>query len=221
LSFAHPPDAAPKWGFQLQAVDSSTGDSAGVFIHPSNLQVIPGLSASVFRFRRYLEHGGDTSSVYHGRLGPVEWAFEWVAPQDSSKIYFFAAGNAANGDEGHFGDHIFSDVESTFVEPTTVGVPGVGTGSTSLELPRPNPFSRRIELSFEIARAGIVDLSIYDLQGRKIRTLHHGYRPAGVAQPSWDGTRDDGEPAKNGVYFVRLSAPGLERPIMRKVTLAH
>jgi hypothetical protein len=103
--------------FQIQAVDSTTGDSAGFFVYGPGLRVVRPPTTTVFRNRRYLEHGGDTSSVQEGRLGPVEWSFQWTAPTDAAarKVYFFAAGNAANGDgcAACEGDFIFTDAEST------------------------------------------------------------------------------------------------------------
>jgi len=59
------------------------------------------------------------------------------------------------------------------------------------------------------------------VQGRKVKTLFTGHHDVGPGFAFWDGKREDGLQAGNGVYFVRLSAPGLSRPLVRKVTLAR
>ncbi len=228
LSFNHSPDATPKWGFQFTAVSAVTGDSAGTLLYPPSLKVVkPTSPASVYKNRRYLEHGGDTdtdtASVHFGDLGPVEWSFEWVAPLDTARIYFFASGNAANGDGTHgTGDYIFTDVESTRVFTGQVGVdpnPPTATFSLFLARPSPNPMVQCTDLSWEIPRAGVVDLSVYDLMGRKIRTIFHDWHEAGPGANFWNGRRDDGNHAKNGVYFFRMTGPG--GTVVHKITLAR
>ena len=247
LTRDHPPDATPKWGFQIQAIRATNGDSAGYWMHngvvvgstfdtPSALQIVKPSQASILRHRRYLEHGGDadvfggsagdTASVFYGSLGPVEWNIDWVAPTDSVTVYFFVAGNAANGDgmaNSPSEDYIFTDVESTVVETSTVGVPAFPPGrmTTYMAPPYPNPFRICLDLSFEIARAGTVDISIYDLLGRKIRTVYRGFHAAGIGAQFWDGNHDNGRQARNGIYFVKFMAPGLSRPQVHKITLAN
>jgi len=54
--------------------------------------------------------------------------------------------------------------------------------------------------------AAQVDLSIYSVEGRLIRTLASGVRVAGEHQERWDGRDDRGQRVASGVYFYRLSA---------------
>jgi FlgD Ig-like domain len=56
-----------------------------------------------------------------------------------------------------------------------------------------------------IAHAGRVQVSIYDLAGRKVRTLADRVFPAGEQTLRWDGTDDAGGKVARGVYFVRSS----------------
>jgi len=230
LSHSHLPEVVPRWGFQLQAVDAATGDSSGFFIYPPGLQIVkPTSPVSTFRFRRYLEHGADvhagsdSASLHWGDPGPVEWTFDWVAPANANgnKVYFFAAGNATNGSFDQLGDNVYTTAESTTaailvaVEPKPSALAGV----TDLSPPFPNPMNKCGDLSFEIARAGRIDLSIYDVQGRKIRTIFSGWHNSGPGAAFWNGRRDDGIVAQNGIYFVRLMAPGLSKPISHKIVL--
>ena len=56
-----------------------------------------------------------------------------------------------------------------------------------------------------IAHAGRVQVNVYDVAGRKIRTLADRVFPAGEAKLVWDGTSDAGDKVGRGVYFVRSS----------------
>jgi len=56
-----------------------------------------------------------------------------------------------------------------------------------------------------IAHAGRVQVNVYDVAGRKVRTLADRVFPAGETKLVWDGTDDAGEKVGRGVYFVRSS----------------
>jgi len=70
----------------------------------------------------------------------------------------------------------------------------------------PNPFNPQTRVAFENPRAGRVDLAIFDLQGRHVRTLLGTDLPAGENSVVWDGRTDAGRQAGSGVYFARLVA---------------
>jgi hypothetical protein len=58
---------------------------------------------------------------------------------------------------------------------------------------------------FSVAKAGRVQVSIYDVTGRRIRNLADRVFPAGESKLEWDGTNDNGGKVARGVYFVRSS----------------
>jgi hypothetical protein len=73
---------------------------------------------------------------------------------------------------------------------------------------RPNPFNPATAVRFEVAAeySGKVGLTLYDVTGRRVRTLVD--RPVGPGRHSvrWDGRDDAGRACASGVYFVRLIA---------------
>jgi hypothetical protein len=58
---------------------------------------------------------------------------------------------------------------------------------------------------FSVAKAGRVQVSIYDVTGRRVRNLADRVFPAGESKLEWDGTDDSGGKVARGVYFVRSS----------------
>jgi len=74
---------------------------------------------------------------------------------------------------------------------------------------RPNPFSRRTQISYQFPKTGSVTLRVYDASGRVVKTLQNGRQERGNYTVSWDGRDDRGRTVANGVYFYRVDAPGL------------
>lgn len=68
----------------------------------------------------------------------------------------------------------------------------------------PNPFNAQTTIEFSLGVPGEVDLSVYDLLGRKIANLKSGMLEAGRHSLIWDGTNRSGEVVASGIYFYRL-----------------
>ena len=99
-----------------------------------------------------------------------------------------------------------------------IGAPDVVPSATTLAPPYPNPFNPRTTLSFTLARSGLARLEIFDLAGRRIRTLVAEPLAAGRHAVVWAGDGDDGERLPSGAYLARLSAHGVVE--VRKLLVA-
>jgi len=84
--------------------------------------------------------------------------------------------------------------------------PGGVPGRTAFTAVVPNPFRPSTALRFDLAREGHVELRLYDVNGREVRTLLAGRQPAGRHEAVWDGADDSGRPVTSGIYFARLVA---------------
>ena len=73
----------------------------------------------------------------------------------------------------------------------------------------PNPFNPRTTIRFELARAGAARLAVYDVCGRRVRTLLDGSLAAGSHEAEWDGRDDSGREVGSGVYLARLESGGV------------
>ena len=63
----------------------------------------------------------------------------------------------------------------------------------------PNPFNSFTEISYTIYKPGFVTLDVYDLQGRKIKTLVNEYQSANNHSVIFDGSE-----LESGVYYYSL-----------------
>ena len=67
----------------------------------------------------------------------------------------------------------------------------------------PNPAHGSATVAFTLARAGRVELAVFDATGRRVATQAAGLLPAGAQAVRWETG-----PAKAGLYFVRLTVDG-------------
>lgn len=70
----------------------------------------------------------------------------------------------------------------------------------------PNPFNPLTTIAFDIPKASLVDLKIYNLLGQEICQLVGGFLPAGRHQITWDGRNRDGSVMASGIYFYTITA---------------
>ena len=70
----------------------------------------------------------------------------------------------------------------------------------------PNPFNPTTAISFSIPKSGHVELSIYDILGRNVKTLVSGAYDVGNYSVVWDATDMNGNLVSNGVYFYTIKA---------------
>ena len=99
------------------------------------------------------------------------------------------------------------------------GPPAVTPRVTELGPPRPNPMRTRTTLSWELAADSPVRLEIFDVSGRRVRTLVDDWRSAGRYDTPWDGADDRGDPVANGLFLARFVAGG--RTEVRRINLVR
>ena len=69
----------------------------------------------------------------------------------------------------------------------------------------PNPFNPMTKIRFELGHSTVVDLRIYDLQGRLVRVLvANELLLPGRYESEWNGRDERGAKAATGVYLYRL-----------------
>lgn len=81
----------------------------------------------------------------------------------------------------------------------------------------PNPFNPTTEIRFTVPQFEHVTLQIFDMLGRKVKTLVDEMRHAGPHVVRWNATNDNGFPVASGVYLYRLTAGDLK--MTKKMTV--
>jgi len=71
------------------------------------------------------------------------------------------------------------------------------------------PWPGEARLTFALAQAGEAELSIYSVDGRRVRTLSRGRQDAGAHHMIWRGEDDAGRAVAPGVYWARLKTSNL------------
>ncbi|MBI2619399.1 MAG: S8 family peptidase [Ignavibacteriales bacterium] len=71
----------------------------------------------------------------------------------------------------------------------------------------PNPFNGETTILFQAPAVVPFEIHVYDVLGRRIRTLLTGLSTVGTNVTRWDGTTDDRKRVSSGVYFYRLQTP--------------
>lgn len=108
---------------------------------------------------------------------------------------------------------------SLTVEDGVVSAVTLTPNQFALSSARPNPFAGgKTSWSFAIPAGGAkVNVSVYDISGRLVRTLVDDVRSAGLHSVEWDGRDSGGQHVASGVYFTRMDAGEFRE--VRKVTV--
>jgi hypothetical protein len=83
--------------------------------------------------------------------------------------------------------------------------------------PRPNPCAGILTIDYTVAAdRTAVAIDVYDVAGRRVRSLRRGPASAGDGSVTWDGTTASGHDVAAGVYFVRarMGEARLERKVV-------
>jgi hypothetical protein len=93
------------------------------------------------------------------------------------------------------------------VEPVATGIgDNVAAFDNHLYQNHPNPFNPTTRIRYEIRARTHVSLIVFDVQGRRIKTLVNEVKGQGQFTAEWNGTNSTGARVSTGVYFYRLSA---------------
>ncbi len=99
------------------------------------------------------------------------------------------------------------------------GSPGAVPDRFELKQNHPNPFNPETFIEYEL-RSGTtqrVELAVFDIIGKRVRTLVQEPQPSGFYRVRWDGTDMGGRKVAAGPYFYRLMTA--DRSETRKMVL--
>jgi len=103
-----------RWGFELTAIDANDAGAQGAGVFTVTDFTNTQLSDNGGTARDYMKH--TSTGTQNGTAnGPVTWTFDWTAPLTPGEVFFYAAGNAADGNGGTSGDYIYTASTSTSI----------------------------------------------------------------------------------------------------------
>lgn len=170
--------------------------NCGVF-YPTELRLPYGTDGSVPSFHLLVDVG-NTVGQFEVDTACVGPSTQLVFAVDSARI--------------SLSDTVVSRVPSftkgvVTVTPTAVFEPGGGSLPSEFRLNQnyPNPFNASTTIEFATSHDDQVSLEVYDLLGRRVKTLVEGHLPPTQYRAEWDGTDPDGKPLPSGIYVYRLT----------------
>jgi len=141
------------------------------------------------------------------------WANHFADNTLSALEDFYAVDNRWNlGDVGNY----WSDFEGNPGYPDCYEIPGNGGGvdyypnarpkAFSLAQNYPNPFNPTTTIKYALPKDTWVRITIYNLLGRKVRTLVDEHQTAGHRRIVWASKNDEGTEVASGIYFYQIKA---------------
>jgi hypothetical protein len=81
----------------------------------------------------------------------------------------------------------------------------------SLSQNYPNPFNPWTTIHYTLPEASTVEVILYDVAGRKVRTLVNEWKEEGSHATSWEGRNDEKQDVASGVYISKMAAKSPQR----------
>jgi hypothetical protein len=114
-----------------------------------------------------------------------------------------------SSDDGNIVQTFAHNIDFTDIAwPTAIAGAFIDAVPNKFELHQnyPNPFNPNTNIVFEVAGNELVNIEVYDILGKKIKTLVYDEFSAGSYSVSWDGRSDSGARLSSGVYVYKMSA---------------
>jgi len=89
----------------------------------------------------------------------------------------------------------------TFVPEGVTDAQPSPVAKNSISAAWPNPFNPQTTIAYTMEEGGFAEIIVFDVLGRRVRTLVSGFVPAGNHEVAWNGRDDSGRPVASGVYL--------------------
>ena len=83
----------------------------------------------------------------------------------------------------------------------------------------PNPFNPTVNLNFVLYQNEVMEISVFNIQGKKVRSLYSDWMNRGTHNIIWDGKEDAGQSVPSGLYFISFKTSSYTET--RKISLVR
>ena len=116
-----------------------------------------------------------------------------------NQTYFYRL--AAVDHAGNIGDY------SETVEATVLSIDGADIPKVfALHQNYPNPFNPTTQIRYDLPEDALVNVTIYDMMGRIVKTMVNMEQNAGFKSIQWNATNVAGSPVSAGLYLYTIQA---------------
>lgn len=187
LTFTVTEATMTRFGFECTSLDAN-GDSAGTWLSAvSGSIAFPTVPSDLHR--RYVSH--------HNASSNNVWVVNWKAPAtDKGPLTFYAAGNAANGNQLSTGDHIYTT--SLAVTPLSIGI---DEASDPYFFSVQNPVSDQLNIRYRLPATSHFMIRLFNTNGQLLKTLQEGNENAGFHLILFDVSD-----LSAGMYLIRFDS---------------
>ena len=189
------------------------GTAKGIFYSPDGGDNWSGLN-SAFPFPTNPPEIRNIAFDVNGALFASTWgqgvwsSLDWQA--NSLSEFALKAGNVLDISISNGFVHVLTDTGATFRFAYDGTSRSVDTEDLDVELPNgyaleqnyPNPFNPTTSIAFSLPQSAQVNLTVYDVLGRRVATLVNGHLAAGQHQVQFEASS-----LPSGMYLYRLSTP--------------
>lgn len=196
---------AARFGFQITVRDAQ-GAMSGSF------EVTDGT--------QFADFGLATAYLTHAASAPrasdtYEWTIRWIPPSEqATDVTFYAAGNAANGDDTSFNDFIYTTSKEVKFAGDTALEKDVFPSRLELLSAYPNPANQFVSIEFNLAAPSTVNSFLYDGVGRVVSQSMSSFLPVGENEVQFSTSS-----LPSGMYSYRIEASGHSRTGL--ITVVH
>ena len=173
---------------------------------PQGLTALESGSSVILQWTAQIDEDFSYHNIYRNDLGSLDPAMVFTTTDSfyvdqegtsgSYEYWITAVDSAGNeSDASDIAAVVLSATEQTAL-PTLF----------ALEQNYPNPFNPSTQIRYALPEATSVTITVYDMMGRKVRTLVQDSQSAGYHTALWNATNDRGLPVSAGMYIYTLQA---------------
>ena len=140
--------------------------------------------------------------IWTYQTGDMVWAVSQIDDVNGNGTYDVIAGN----DDGYV--YCLEGNQNVGIGDENMSV----SSMNSLSQNYPNPFNTETTIKFTTENSDKnTNITIYNFNGQKIKTLVDKKLSAGTHQIVWDGTNNSGDQVSSGIYFYKLQNNNLNK----------